>query len=135
MILKMSVFTLAISCLTTSNLPRFMVLTFQVPMQYCSLQHQILLSPPDTFTTGCHFYFGSAFSFLLELFLCLSAVTYWPVTDLGASSFSFVIFLPFHTVHGVPKNAELVCSLRFYPQLIVTEHDKCMCLQWYFTNS
>ena len=32
----MSVFTLAISCLTTSNLPQFMDLTFQVPVQYCS---------------------------------------------------------------------------------------------------
>ena len=35
----MSTFTLVISCLTTSNLPWFMDLTFQVPMQYCSLQH------------------------------------------------------------------------------------------------
>jgi len=36
----MSTFTLAISHLTTSNLPWFMDLTFQVPMQYCSLQHR-----------------------------------------------------------------------------------------------
>ena len=48
---KMSMFTLAISCLTTSNLPWFMDLTFQVPMQYCSLQQwtslpsQALASP------------------------------------------------------------------------------------------
>ena len=35
----MSMFTLAISCLTTSNLFWFMDLTFQIPMQYCSLQH------------------------------------------------------------------------------------------------
>ena len=33
----MLTFTLAISCLTTSNLPQFMDLTCQVPMQYCSL--------------------------------------------------------------------------------------------------
>ena len=32
----MSTFTLAISCLTTSNLPWFMDLTFQVPTQYFS---------------------------------------------------------------------------------------------------
>ena len=51
----MSMFTLAISCLTTSNLPWFMDLTFQVPMQYCSLQHQTLLLSPVTSTTGyCH---------------------------------------------------------------------------------
>ena len=36
---RMSTFTLAISCLTTSNLPWFMTLTFKVPMQNCSLQH------------------------------------------------------------------------------------------------
>ena len=36
----MSMFTLVI-CLTTSNLPWFVDLTFQVPMQYCSLQHWI----------------------------------------------------------------------------------------------
>ena len=35
---RMSTFTLAI-CLTTSNLPWFMDLTFQLPMQYCSFQH------------------------------------------------------------------------------------------------
>ena len=33
-------FTLAISCLTTSNLPWFTDRTFQVPTQYCSLQHR-----------------------------------------------------------------------------------------------
>ena len=33
----MSTFTLAISCLSTSNFPWFTDLTFQVPMHYCSL--------------------------------------------------------------------------------------------------
>ena len=47
----MSTFTLAISCLTTSNLPWFMDLTFQVPMQYCSLQHWTLLLSPVASTT------------------------------------------------------------------------------------
>ena len=47
-----STFTLAISCLTTSNLPWFMDLTFQVPMQYCSLKHWTLLLSPITSTTG-----------------------------------------------------------------------------------
>ena len=46
--LKMSMFTLGISCLTTSNSPWFIDLTYQVTMQYCSLQHWTLLSPPDT---------------------------------------------------------------------------------------
>ena len=46
----MSMFTLAISCLTTSNLPWFMDLTFQVPMQYCFLQHRTLLLSPVTST-------------------------------------------------------------------------------------
>ena len=39
----MSVFTLAISGLTTSNLLSFMDIIFQASMQYCSLQHCIYL--------------------------------------------------------------------------------------------
>ena len=54
-------FILAISCLTTSNLPWFMDLKFQVPMQYCSLQHRTLLLSPVTSTTGYCFCFGSIF--------------------------------------------------------------------------
>ena len=60
----MSMFTLAVSCLTTSNLPWLMDLTFQVPMQYCSLQHRVLLLSPVTFTTGCCFGHGSIFKWV-----------------------------------------------------------------------
>ena len=63
----MSTFTLAISCLTTSNLPWFMDLTFQVPMQYCSVQHQTLLLSPVPSTTGYCFCFDFIPSFFLEL--------------------------------------------------------------------
>ena len=69
--------------MTTSNLPWFTNLTFLVSMQYCSLQHQTLLSPPDTSTAGHHFLFGLASSFLLELFLHSSP--YWTPTDLVVS--------------------------------------------------
>ena len=48
----MSMFSLAISCLSTSNLPWFMGLMFEVPMQYCSLQHQTLLPSTVTCTTA-----------------------------------------------------------------------------------
>ena len=99
----MSMFILTISCLTTSNLPCFMELTFQVPMQYCSLQHQTLLSPPDTSTTGSCFRFGSASSFLLELFLRCSPVAYYAPTDLGSSSFSVISFCLFIMFTGFSR--------------------------------
>ena len=95
-------FTLAISCLTASNLPWFMNLTFHVPMQYCSLQHHTLLPSLVTSTTGCCFHFGSVSSFFLELFLHFSSSilgTYW----LGKFIFQCHIFLPFHTVYGVKE--------------------------------
>ena len=79
----MTTFTLAISCLTTSNLPWFMDLTFQVPMQYCSLQHRTSLPSPVTSTTGCCIYFGSISSFFLELFLHSSPVVHWAPTNLA----------------------------------------------------
>ena len=80
-----------------------MDLTFQVPMQYCSLQHQTFLLSPVTSTTGYCFCFGSIPSFFLELFLLSSPVAYWALTDLGSSSFSilsfclFVLFMGFST--------------------------------------
>ena len=90
----MSVFILNIS-LTTSNFPWFMDLTFQVPIQYCSLQHWILLSSPDTSTTEHHFCFGPDTSFFLELLvivLCSSPVAYWAPSTLEGSSFGFMYF-------------------------------------------
>ena len=92
---KMSMFTLAIPCLTASNLPWFMELMFQVPMQYCSLQHLTLLPPPVTSTTGHCFHFGSVSSFFLELFLHFTLVAYGTPTDLGSSSFSVLSFCLF----------------------------------------
>ena len=93
----MSVFVLAISCLTTSNLPWLRDLTFQVPMQYCYriglyFHHQAHLQ------LDYGFHFSTASSFLLELFLCSSAVAYSAPTDLGGSSFgvlSFCLFILF----------------------------------------
>ena len=96
----MSVFILTISCLTTSNLPWFMELTFQVPMQYCSLQHWALLLSPVTSTAGCCFCFGSIPSFFLELFLHWSPIGHLPTWEVHLSV-SYI--LPFHTVHMVLK--------------------------------
>ena len=45
-------FTHSSPFLTTSSLPWFMDLTFQVPLQYCSLQHRTLLLSSVTSTTG-----------------------------------------------------------------------------------
>ena len=91
----MSMFTLAISCLTTSNLPWFMDLTFQVPMHNSSLPPQTLLPPPVTSTPGCCFCFNYISSFFLELFIHSSPVVYWAHTDLRSSSFSVISFCLF----------------------------------------
>ena len=91
----MLMFTLVISCLTTFNLTWFMDLTFQVPMQYCSLQHQTLLPSRVISTTGHCFCFGSVSSFFLELFLHSSPIAYWAPTDLGSSFFSILHFCLF----------------------------------------
>ena len=79
-----------------------MDLTFQVPMQYCSLQHWTLLLSPVTSTTGYCFCFGSIPSFFLELFLHWFPVAYWVPTNLGSSSFSilpFCLFILCHFTH------------------------------------
>ena len=77
-----------------------MGLTLPVPVQYCSLQHRALLSPPDTPTAGHCFCCGPASSFLLELFLHSSPVAYWAPTDWGVH-FSGWHVLPFLTVYYI----------------------------------
>ena len=89
--------------LTTSNLPWFMDLTFQVPMQYCPLQHRTLLPSPITSTTGCCFCFGSVSSFFLELVLHWSPIAYWAPTNLGISSFSVLSFCLFMLFMGFSR--------------------------------
>ena len=96
---KMSLFTLAISCLTTSNLPWFIDLIFQVSIWYCSLQLGL-----NAFTTRC-IHSWASFPFWLRLFILSGAIflafassildTYWS----GGLIFKCHIFLPFHTVH------------------------------------
>ena len=95
----MSTFTLAISCLTTSNLPWFMDLTFQVPMQYCSLQHWTSITS--------HIHNWVLFLLWLHPFILSgvisprSPVAYWAPINLGSSSFSvlpfclFILFMGF----------------------------------------
>ena len=81
-----------------------MDLTFQVPRQYCSLQHQTLLSPPDTSTAEHHSCFGPLASFFLELLVIALhsfPVAYWTTSDLWELVFQRHIFLSFHPVHVV----------------------------------
>ena len=102
----MLMFTLGISCLTTSNSSRLMDLTFQVPMQYCSLQHQTL--QPHTSIAECSSHVGPATSFFLELLviaLCSSRVAYKTLPTWGAHfpvSYLFAFLTGTH-VHGVSR--------------------------------
>ena len=101
-------FTLAISCLATSNLPWFMDLTFQVPMQYCSLKNRTLLLSPVTSTTGYCFCFGSLPSFFLELFLYGSPVAYWHLPTWGAPlSVSYHFAFSYYSWGSQGKNTGL----------------------------
>ena len=104
-------FTLAISHLTTSNFPWFMDLTFQIPIEYYSLQRRTLLPSSVTCTTGCCFCFGSISSFFLELFLHSSPVAYWVHTDLGSSfSLSYISAFSYCSRGSQGKNTEVVYS-------------------------
>ena len=70
-------------------------------MQYCYLWYETLLPPLDTSTVECHFHFGPAVSFFLELLvitLCSSFVAYWTPSNLGglfSGVISFCLFILF----------------------------------------
>ena len=76
---------------------------FQVPMQYCFLQHRTLLLSPVTSTAGYSFCFGSIPSFFLELFLHWFPVAYWALTDLESFSFSILSFCLFILFMGFSR--------------------------------
>ena len=132
----MSTFTLAISCLITSNLPWFMDLMFQDPIQYCSLQHQTLLPSPIVSKTGCCFCFLSVSSFFLELFLHSSPVAYWAPTDLGYSIISVLSFCLFILFMGFSRQ-EYWSGLPFCPPVdhILSELSTMTCPSWVALHS
>ena len=72
-------------------------------MQYCSLQHQSLLLPPDICITEHCFCFDSASSFLLELSLYSSPVAYGAPANLESSSFNVISFCLFMLFMGFPR--------------------------------
>ena len=80
-----------------------MDLTFQVPMQYYSLQHRTSRLSPVTSTTGYCFCFSSVFSFFMELFLHWSPIAYWAPTNLGSSPFSVLYFYLFMQFMGFSR--------------------------------
>ena len=111
---KMLMFTLAISCLTASNLPWFTDLTFQVPMQYCSLQPWTGLPSSVTSTARCCFHFGSISSFFLDLFPHRSLIAHWTPTDLGVHlSVSYLFAFSYCSRGSQGKNTEVVCHSLF----------------------
>ena len=126
----MLMFTLAIAGLITSNLPWFMDLAFQVPLQYCSLQHRTLFPSPVT-TSGYCFCFGYISSFFLELFLHWSPVAYWAPTDLVSSSFSVLSFCLFILFMGFSRQ-EYWSGLPFHSPVdhILSELSTMTCSSW-----
>ena len=80
--------------------------TFQVPMQYHSLQHWTLLSPPGTSTAEHCFCFGPAASVILELSIWDNCLLPYPRNILdtfqpGGLIFWCYVFLLFCNIHGV----------------------------------
>ena len=107
-----------------------MDLTFQVPMQYCSLQHRTLLPSPVTSTTGCCFCFGSIsiLSGVISPVISSSILGIYPP---GEFIFQCPIFLPFHTVHGVLE-ARILNGLPFPSPVdhVLSELSTITCLSW-----
>ena len=100
-----------------------MDLTFKVPMQYCSLQHQTTSITSRMQAGHC---FALAPLFIVSgaippLFSSITLATYGP----GEFIFQCPIFLPFHTVHWVLKARILKWLAIFFstgPRFVRTLH-------------
>ena len=140
----MSTFTLAISCLTTSNLPYFMDLTFKFPMQYCSLQHWTLLLSPITSTAGYYVFFGSILSLISSSilgtyrpgeFLFQYPIILFFILFMGFSRQEYWSGLPFPSPvdHILSDLSTMTCPSWVAPQawLSFTELAKAVVLVWF----
>ena len=111
-----------------------MDLTFQIPMQYCSLQHRTLLPSPVTSTTWHYFHFCSFF-ILFGVISPLFSSSILGTDRPGEFISQCHIFLPFHTVHGVLKarilkrfaSTEVVTSPVDH---VLSELSTMTCLSW-----
>ena len=85
-------------------------------MQYCSLQHWILLSSPDTSTTECCFHFDPAASFFLKLLVVVFPSSILDTFQPGGLIFRCDIFFAFYTVHRIlnGKYTVVVCFSFLY---------------------
>ena len=103
-------------------------------MQYHSLQHWTLLLLTDTSTTECHFHFGPAASFLLELLavaLRSSPVAYWIPSNSEGSTASVIYFSLFILFTGLSQQ-EYWRGLSFSPpvDLVLSELSTMTCPSW-----
>ena len=101
-------------------------------MQYCSLQHQILLLSLHT-STASIIYFDPSTSFFLGLLVVLlhsSPVAYWTPSDLGSSSFSIMSFCPF--TQFMRFSRQVYWGLPFPPPVdhILSELSTMTCPSW-----
>ena len=126
-------FILTIYCLTTSNLPWFMDLTFQVPMQHYSLRHDFAFNTRHIHNFvlfpfwPSHFILSGAIINSPLLFPSWILDAFWP----GELIFQFHFFLPFRTVHGVFQ-ARILKWVAIPPLVdrILSELFGMTCLSW-----
>ena len=108
----MSMFTLAISCLTTSNLPWFMDLTFQFLCNIVLYNIGLYFHHQSHPQLGVVFALAPSLHSFWSLHWCL--VAYWAPTDLGSSSFSVLSFCLFILFMGFARqDTEVVCHSLF----------------------
>ena len=103
-------------------------------MQYCSLQHQTFLSPPDISATEHCFYIGPATSFFLEFLVIAlhsSAIAYWTPSNLRAHIQVSYLFAFSYCPWGSPhKNTGMFSFLlpvdHISSELLTMTHVSCM---------
>ena len=130
----MSVFTLAISCLTIQiYLDSW---TWHSRFLYNIVLYSIRLLLPVTFTAGHRFCFGSFTYFFLKLFLHSSPVTYWAPTNLGSSFFSVLSFCLLILFMGFSRQ-EYWCGLPFPSPVVhvLSELSIMTCPSWVVLHS
>ena len=109
---KMLMFTLAISCLTISNLNWFKDLTFHIPIKYFSLQHRNSFHHQSHPHLDIVFALAPFLNFFLVLICHSFSVPYWAPINWGVNlSVSHLFAFSFCSWHSQDKNTEVFTIL------------------------
>lgn len=125
------IFIFTSSCLTTSNFPWFLDLSGSYPNIFCSIGLTlVLLSSPNTSTTGHHFGQLLRNSGAVVILLHFSPIVYWTPSDFQETHLLMSNLLVFYKFMRFSREVFGVVCHSFLQRIMFCQNSAMACLSW-----